>query len=79
MKCIRVALQWCCEPLVCLLTNQTMVRQEKHSGSSNYFQVGCWNVGTLIEADGDVCALCVCYVLCVACVLAHWIGVIMLV
>ena len=26
-----------------------------HPGSSNYLQVGCWNVRTLVEADGDIC------------------------
>ena len=26
-----------------------------HPGSSNYLHVGCWNVRTLVEADGDIC------------------------
>ena len=32
-----------------------MVKQVKHLGCFNYLQVGCWNVRTLVEADGDIC------------------------
>ena len=35
--------------------SQAMVRQLKHPDSFNYLQVGCWNVRTLVAANGGIC------------------------
>ena len=40
---------------VCNQLRTRSQRQAKLPGSSNYLQVGCWNVRTLEEADGDIC------------------------
>jgi len=47
VKCTSVTLQWCCKPLVSVTSTVVVLI------------TGCWNIRTLVEADGDICTILV--------------------